>query len=129
MLSLNSADSGLVVDTGFGNPADVLGGAGAGTCNSPIDLAAAGTATGTDVVYRGTTVGRADSLHPYEGCVMRDAEEAVLRYRVPSGVQGLMVTTEGSAFDTAVYARTACSQAAGGADLACNNDSYDHAPQ
>ena len=58
-----------------------------------------------------------------------DAEEAVLRYRVPSGVQGLMVTTEGSAFDTAVYARTACSQAAGGADLACNNDSYDHAPQ
>jgi hypothetical protein len=126
---LMSADSGVVVDTGAGNPADVPAGTAAGTCDSPIDLAAAGTVTGTDLVYRGTTVGRADSLHPYEGCVMRDAEEAVLRYRVPSGVQALMVTTEGSAFDTAVYARTACSQAVGGADLACNNDSYDHAPQ
>jgi len=101
----------------------------AGTCDSPIDLATVGTMTGADLVFRGTTAGRADALHPYEGCVMNDAEEAVLRYRVPAGVQGLMITTEGSSYDTAVYVRSACSQADGGADLACNNDSYDHAPQ
>ena len=102
---------------------------GGGTCDSPIDLAVAGTLSGADLVFRGSTAGRTNALHPYEGCVARDAEEAVLRYRVPAGVGALMITSEGSAYDTAVYVRTACSQAAGGTDVACNNDSYDHAPQ
>ncbi|MDB4932122.1 MAG: hypothetical protein JWM10_4606 [Myxococcaceae bacterium] len=117
------------IDTGVRPTGDVPVSTASGTCASPIDLATAGTMTGTDLVFRGTTAGAADELHPYEGCVMRDASESVLRYRVPSGVQALQITTEGSSFDTAVYVRSACSQAAGGADLACNNDSYDHAPQ
>ena len=45
---------------------------GAGTCASPIDLNAEGTAEGSDLVYRGTTAGMGDVLHPYEGCVARD---------------------------------------------------------
>lgn len=117
-----------------GNPTDVAaptdGPTGAGTCASPIDLATAGTTTGTDLVFRGTTTGMTNTLRPYDqGCAMRDAEEVVLRYRVPAGVQGLMITTEGSAFDTALYVRGACSQAAGGTDITCNNDSYDRPPQ
>ena len=126
-----NTDAGGATDRGPGLTDAVVGGdaAGSGTCASPIDLATAGTLSGADLVYRGTTAGMADTLHPYEGCVARDAEESVLRYRVPAGVQALRISTEGSAYDTAVYVRAACSQAAGGADLACNNDSYDHAPQ
>lgn len=102
---------------------------GDGTCASPVDLATAGTMSGADLVYRGTTAGHADMLHPYEGCVMTDAAEVVMRYRVPAGVQALKVTSEGSAYDTVVYVRSACSQSDAGTDIACNNDSYDHAPQ
>lgn len=102
---------------------------GGGTCDSPIDLVAAGTASGNEIVYRGTTAGRANNLHPYEGCVMTDGVETVLSYRVPTGTQAIQISTEGSSFDTALYVRANCSQAATGTDIACNNNSYDHAPQ
>lgn len=115
-------------DTGTGNP-DTGTGVGAGTCDSPINLNTSATREGDAWVYRGTTTGAANNLHPYEGCVPMDTNEVVLRYQVESGVDALMISTQGSGFDTAVYARVACSQAAGGADLGCNNDSYDNAPQ
>jgi hypothetical protein len=102
---------------------------GAGTCASPIDLNAEGTAEGSDLVYRGTTAGMGDVLHPYEGCVARDAAEVVLSYRVPAGSGALMLTTRGSAYDTVLYVRVACSQAMAGVDTSCNNDSYDDAPR
>jgi hypothetical protein len=101
---------------------------GGGTCAAPIDLATAGTTEGMSVTYQGTTDGRADELHPYGGCVMNDAAEAVFRYRVPANVQALRISTAGSAFDTVVYVRSNCSQAMGGMDLVCNNDSFDDAP-
>jgi hypothetical protein len=113
-----------------GEPAvDVGTPGGAGTCASPIVLAAEGTVVGGDLVLRGLTTGMPDELHPYEGCLAHDASEVVVSYRIPAGTGALMLTTEGSTYDTSLYVRTACSQAAGGADLACNNDSYDHAPQ
>ncbi len=101
---------------------------GAGTCASPINLTRHGAREGDNLVYRGTTVGLGNNLQPYEGCVARDAAEAVLSYQVPMGVRGIRISTAGSTFDTALYVRTGCSQAAGGSDLVCNNDSYDSAP-
>jgi hypothetical protein len=116
--------------TDLGSPTTDVGSAsGAGTCASPIRFNTEGTLMGTDLVYRGNTAGLTDALHPYEGCVERDSVEAVLSYRVPAGTGALMFTTEGSAFDTVLYVRNACSQAAGGTDTACNNDSYDRSPQ
>lgn len=102
---------------------------GAGTCASPVHLDTEGTLVGTDLVYRGLTTGMTNVLHPYEGCVAHDAVETVISYRIPAGVGALMFTTEGSTFDTVLYVRNACSQAVGGTDTACNNDSYDHSPQ
>lgn len=126
----SATDAGATADRGAKSPTTDAGQSrGAGTCASPIRLDAEGTLAGGDLVYRGTTAGLSDTLHPYEGCVERDAAEAVLSYRVPAGTGALMFTTEGSAFDTVLYVRNACSQAAGGADTACNNDSYDRAPQ
>lgn len=110
-------------------PPDAPSVGGAGTCASPIDLGAEGVTLGGDLVYRGTTVGMGDALQPYEGCVARDAAEVVLSYRVPPGSGALMLTTEGSMYDTVLYVRVACSQAAGGVDTSCNNDSYDDAPR
>jgi hypothetical protein len=43
-------------------------------------------------------------------------------------VQALKVTTDGSMFNTVLYARATCDQPADGASLACNDDDYDHAP-
>ena len=100
-----------------------------GTCASPVDLGLEGTVAGTDLVFRGVTTGLADVLHPYPGCVAHDAAEMVMTYRVPAGAGALMFTTEGSAYDTVLYVRAACSQAKTGVDTTCNNDSYDHAPQ
>lgn len=132
-------DSGTPVDAG--TPADAGGGAdagttpdsatpaGAGTCASPINFNTEAMAIGSDLVYRGLTTGMMNNLHPYEGCVERDAVETVLTYRVPAGTGALMFTTEGSTYDTVLYVRNACSQAAGGMDIGCNNDSYDHSPQ
>lgn len=124
------SDAGASADRGAKSPATDGGGSrGGGTCASPIRLDAEGAASGADLVFRGSTAGLSDTLHPYEGCVERDAAEAVFSYRVPAGSGALMFTTEGSSFDTVLYVRNACSQAAGGADTACNNDSYDRAPQ
>lgn len=108
-------------------PQDVPG--GGGTCAQPYDLQAVGTREGAATTFRGSTAGMGDALHPYGECVARDAVEAVFSYRVPAGVQALQVSTAGSAYDTAVYVRTNCSQAPGSNDMACNNDSYDDAPQ
>ena len=129
-----STDTGPRADVGpradAGTPTgDAAPPEGAGTCASPIDLAAEGNVLGGDLVLRGVTTGMTDTLHPYEGCVAHDAAEVVVSYRVPAGTGALMLTTEGSTYDTVLYVRTACSQAAGGLDTVCNNDSYDHAPQ
>lgn len=131
---LSASDAGSLPDTATDSPqvvvdAPVAPTGGHGTCASPINLGLAGVVEGADVVLRGVTTGMRDDLHPYEGCVAHDAAEVVVSYRVPAGTGSLMLTTEGSAYDSVLYVRTACSQAAGGLDVACNNDSYDHAPQ
>jgi len=123
-----STDLGTVIPD-IGPLTDAGEPVGAGTCASPIDLSRYGVRKGDAVIYRGTTVGQGDLLHPYEGCVERDAAETVFRYSVPANTTALMLSTEGSAFDTALYVRSACSQAMGGADIVCNNDSYDSAPE
>lgn len=128
----NLSVGGAVSDAGVRAPAardaGPMSSRGAGVCASPHDLAAEGAREGNALVFRGSTAGMADALHPYGECIEHDGAEAVFSYRVPAGVRALQVSTEGSEFDTAVYVRGNCSQASGGADLACNNDSYEHAP-
>lgn len=101
-----------------------------GTCDAPIDLATAGMMSGNSIVFNGTTDGAPNNLHPYGGCVAIDAGEVVFRFTVPQNVQALKITTEGSMFDTVLYARTDCSQDASGMgmDLSCNDDNFDHFP-
>lgn len=99
-----------------------------GNCEHPIDLLREGTRDGSAVIYRGTTADGANALHPYDRCVAVDSEEKVFMYRVPAGAHAVQISTEGSGFDTALFVRDHCAQAPGGMDLACNNDSYDHAP-
>ena len=100
----------------------------AGTCAAPTDLDTAGTRTGMTVVYRGTTEGAPNNLHPAGGCTAHDTGESVFRYTVPAGATAVRITTEGSSFDTVVYVRTMCAQTATSVDEVCNNDSHDHAP-
>lgn len=101
---------------------------GTGVCASPHDIAREGTRDGAALTFRGTTAGMSDNLHPYGECIEHDGAEVVFSYRVPANVRAIQVSTAGSEFDTAVYVRNNCSQAPGGADLGCNNDSYDDAP-
>ena len=104
----------------------------AGTCESPIDLATAGLRNGMATTFSGSTEGAMNVLHPNPGCSQTDAAERVFRYHFPDGVNAVRVTTEGSGYDTTLYARVDCSQPANPMDvmdLSCNNDSYDHAPQ
>lgn len=119
----NDAGARTSTDTGRGTVAR-----GAGVCSHPYDLGAEGTRDGAALMFRGTTAGMADNLHPYGECIEHDGAEAVFSYRVPAGVHAIQVSTAGSEFDTAVYVRSNCSQAPGGADTACNNDSYDDPP-
>jgi hypothetical protein len=103
---------------------------GAGTCASPIDLNSEGDRTEAGVVYRGSTNGAMDNLHPHSpDCIMKDAPESVFKYAVPAGVEAVKITTEGSSYDTVLYVRSGCGQGAYGTDLNCNNDSHDQAPQ
>lgn len=117
-------DTGTRSDTGT-VPAPVV--TGLGTCERPIDLATAGTRTGTEVVYRGTTAPqRAAPVPGLRGGGRRRGGDGVSG---SGGGAGAGVQHGRSGFDTVIYARSACSQAATGTDLGCNNDSYDHAPQ
>jgi hypothetical protein len=113
-------------DGGGGGPGD-----GMGTCDTPIELATAGMHSGNAVTYMGSTDGAANNLHPYGGCVMNDGPERVFHFVVPAGTQALKLSTDGSAFNTVLYARTTCDQSSDmmAADLACNDDDFDHAPQ
>ena len=102
---------------------------GVGTCDTPVDLNGMATRSGSTLTIQGTTAGGMNVLHPSTGCAMTDDSETVFRYAFASGVDAIRVSTEGSAFDTVLYARTDCMQSATTMDLACNNDSFDHAPQ
>src|SRR5207244_3530135 len=104
---------------------------GSGTCAMPIELVAAGAhPDAMTTVFQGNTTGAADLLHPNQGCARQDASELVFHYQVPSGVQAVKLTTEGSTFDTVIYVRRMCAQTmANDDDVACNNNSYDHPPQ
>jgi hypothetical protein len=104
----------------------------AGTCDSPIDLMTAGMRNGDTITYSASTEGAMNVLHPNQGCAMTDSVERVFCYHFEDNVLAIRVSTEGSGYDTVLYARAECSQPANimdVMDLACNNDSYDHAPQ
>lgn len=118
-------NNGGTGEGGTTNPdATMIPNTAAATCADPVVITRAGTRT----TLSGTTAGKGDNLEPYGGCVESDGPEAVFKYTVPSGVQAVRISTNGSGYDTALYVRSACSQAAGGNDTTCNNDSFDGAP-
>jgi hypothetical protein len=63
---------------------------------------------------------------------MHDDNEVVFVYHVPDGVTSVKVSTDGSEFDTVLYARASCDQPANPMqvmDLACNDNDFTNPPQ
>lgn len=102
-----------------------------GSCARPIEIRPAGArfGAGSSTVYRGSTEGMSNELHPYGRRIAQDAAEVVYAYRVPEGTQALEISTEGSAFDTVLYVRSRCEQHEEGEDLAFNDNAYGQGAQ